>query len=163
MTVIITLLVCAFVFFFLEIFVPGGFLAIIGGAFMVGASFVTFHEYGWIPAALLFVFSGLCSFLMFFLEVKLLVKTPWGKRIRLTSRVEGASLEAVDVKDLLNEMAITITPLNPSGRIKVANQLLEATSEDGWMAKGETVKIVGSDVFHVRVRACEVTPVETEI
>lgn len=166
MTTIITLLLLALLFFFLEIFIPGGFLVVAGGVLIIAASIVAFNEFGLLAAVLLFTLAGIGSFLMFFIEVKLLTKTPFGKRIQLTNRVEGASLKEVDVKPFVDQIGMTITPLNPSGRIKIDGQLLEAISDTGWISKGQSVKIVGTDVFHVRVRLYELpesTPAEKEI
>jgi membrane-bound serine protease (ClpP class) len=162
MTTIITLLTLALLLFFLEIFVPGGFLVMIGGVLIIAASVVAYNEFGWLPAVLLFILAGVGAMLMFFVEVKLLTKTPLGKRIQLTNRIEGASLKEVDVKPLLDQIGMTITPLNPSGRIKVSGQLIEAVSDVGWIPKGQQVKVVGSDVFHVRVRIFEAPESTTE-
>ena len=155
MTIILTLLAFALLFFFLEIFVPGGFLTIVGGLLIIASAVVAYNEYGWIAAMLLFFLAMIGSFMMFFLEVKLLTKTPWGKRIQLTHRQEGASLKQVDVKPFIDQIGTTVTPLNPSGRIRINGQLLEAVSDLGWIAKGQPVKVIGSDVFHVRVRLCD--------
>lgn len=155
MTTILTLLGFALLFFFLEIFVPGGILTITGGLLILASAVVAFQEYGWLAALLLFFVAVIGSFLMFFVEVKLLTKTPFGKRIQLTSRQEAASLTKIDVKPFIDQIGTTVTPLNPSGRIRINGQLLEAVSDIGWIAKGQSVRITGSDVFHVRVRLSE--------
>ena len=155
MSAILTLLALALVFFFLEIFVPGGILTIIGGLLILASAVIAYQEYGWLAALILFFVAVIGAFLMFFIEVKLLTKTPFGKRIQLTGRQEAASLTAIDVKPFIDQIGTTVTPLNPSGRIRINGQLLEAVSDIGWIAKGQPVKVTGSDVFHVRVRLSE--------
>ena len=152
MTTIITLLALALFLFFMEIFVPGGLLAIIGGGLIIAASVFALEQYGWEVALLIFIGAGLASFTMFFVEVKMLAKTPWGRRIQLNDQVEGASLKEVDLNELIERKGKVVSALNPTGRIRVGDRLLDARSDSGWIDSGKEVVIVASDVFHVRVR-----------
>ncbi len=152
MTVIITLLVLALLFFFLEIFVPGGFLAIIGILCIIGAAGATTADYGWMSGLLVFIGGGVFVVFMFFVEVKWLLRTPFAKRIQHNEQNLGASLEKINVDSLVGTEAEAATRMTPSGRIRVEGQLVNAKSENGWVHRGEAVIITGSDVFHVFVR-----------
>lgn len=152
MTLIITLLVFALLFFFLEIFVPGGFLAVIGILCIIGAAAAATNDYGWISGLLVFIGGGVFVIFMFFVEVKWLLRTRFARRIQHNEQIVGSSLKKVNVDAYIGTQAETVTRLTPSGRIRVDGQLLEAKSENGWVHKGEPVIITGSDVFHVFVR-----------
>jgi len=152
MTLIVFLLILALVFFFLEIFVPGGFLAIIGIICVLGASAVATSEYGWVIGLLVFIAGGIFVVVMFFVEVKWLLRTRWARRIQHNESIQGASLKKVEVETLIGKEVEAATRLTPSGRIRVNGQLLEAKSENGWVHSGEKVIITGSDVFHIYVR-----------
>jgi membrane-bound ClpP family serine protease len=152
MSLIIALFAAALLFLFLEIFVPGGLLAILGGFMIVGAAFVTAQEYGLFAGVGAFCVGSLVAVLLFFIEVKVLANSPWGKHIRLNNQVEGASLQEPEVDGLVGSIAIALTPLNPSGRIKVGNRVMTAKLDSGWAASGSELEILGSELYHVRVR-----------
>jgi membrane-bound ClpP family serine protease len=152
MSLIIALFAAALLFLFLEIFLPGGLLAILGGLMIVGASFVTAQEYGLFAGIGAFFIGALVAVLLFFIEVKVLANSAWGKHIRLNNQVEGASLQEPEVDDLIGSVAIAVTPLNPSGRIKIGTRIMTAKLDSGWAASGSELEIVGSDLYHVRVR-----------
>jgi len=152
MTLIITLLVFALLFFFLEIFVPGGLLAIVGIACIIGAAAAATDAYGWIAGLLVFIGGGIFVVFMFFVEVKWLLRNRFARRIQHNEQISGSSLKKVDVDALLGTQAEAVTRLTPSGKIRVDGKLLEAKSENGWVHRGEPVIITGSDVFHVFVR-----------
>ena len=152
MSAIITLLILALLFFFLEIFVPGGFLAIIGILFIIGAAGAAAADYGWITGLLVFIGGGVFVVFMFFVEVKWLLRTPFAKRIQHNEQNLGSSLQKINVDTLVGTEAEAATRMTPSGRIRVEGQLVDAKSENGWVHRGEAVIITGSDVFHVFVR-----------
>lgn len=149
---IVALLVIAFALFFFEIFLPGGIFAIVGGLAIIGAAVLAFNEFGLVTAVFIFLGSGLAAFLLFFVEVKFLTLTPLGKQMKLKSRVEGSSLEPFDLSKTDAKTGTTVTPLSPSGRIRIGESLVDAKSEEGWIDEGIEVEIVGNDVFNVLVR-----------
>ncbi|MEQ9823439.1 MAG: NfeD family protein [Puniceicoccaceae bacterium] len=151
MTAVVALLVFALLFFFLEIFVPGGFLALIGLVCILGAAAAATSTYGWEMGLLVFAGGGLVVVIMFFIEVKWLLRSPLARRIQHQDAIRSASLKAVEVEAYVGQEAEAATPLTPSGRIRVDGKLLEAKSENGWVEAGEKVVILDSNVFHVRV------------
>lgn len=151
MTAVVALLVFALLFFFLEIFVPGGFLALIGLLCIIAASAAATAAFGWESGLLVFVGGGIFVVAMFFVEVKWLLRSPLAKRFQHDQAIEGSSLKPIEVHALIGREVEAVTPLSPSGRIRVEGKLLDAKSENGWVNRGEKVVIVDSDVFHVRV------------
>lgn len=151
MTAVIALLVFALLFFFLEIFVPGGFLALIGILCIIGASAAAASTMGWESGLLVFVGGGVLVVVLFFVEVKWLLRSPLARRIQHEDSIRGSSLKPVAVEAWVGREAEAATPLTPSGRIRVDGRLLEAKSENGWVNPGEKVVILDSNVFHVRV------------
>ena len=87
MTLIIGLLIIAFVLFFFEIFLPGGILAVIGGVLLLAACIVTYNEYGIVWAASVLVISMITAFGLFFLELRLIANTRYGQQFALRSTI----------------------------------------------------------------------------
>jgi membrane-bound serine protease (ClpP class) len=151
MTAMVVLLVIAVLLFFFEIFIPGGFLAALGMACILGAAVLAATNYGVVTGVLVFFAGTVAVIILFFVEVKWLLRAPWARRIQHEGTIAGASLKKVDVEDRIGAEAVAVTRLTPSGRIRLDGKLLEAKSENGWVEPGEKVVIVGSDVFHVWV------------
>jgi len=149
---IFTLLAVALFFFFLEIFVPGGLLAVLGFICILFATAFAASHYGWIQGLMVFIGGSLSGVFLFFIEVKWLVHTPWGKLIQHNQQIKGSSLKKVDVTHKIGTQAETVTRLTPSGKIRMDGAVFEAKSENGWVNKGEPVIVTGSDVFYILVR-----------
>jgi membrane-bound serine protease (ClpP class) len=153
MTVIITLIAIALALLFLEIFLPGGLLAVLAVGFLLAASIFTLIDYGVATALAVLVGSSVLACIMFFIEIRVIEKSPFGKHIQLRGRIEGASLSKPDITSLEGKVGRAITRLNPSGRISIDGKSILARADDGWIEKDEAVEVVDSDVFGVRVRA----------
>ncbi|MDR0755000.1 MAG: ATP-dependent Clp protease proteolytic subunit [Prevotellaceae bacterium] len=93
----------------------------------------------------------------------------FGKKI-LSSRILSISLHAelnadegfvsveTDDKSFIGTICTTITPLNPSGKVIIANEVYTAIAEYGFIEKGETVIITR---FETGQLYCEKKPAES--
>ncbi len=151
MTLIIALIVMAYIMFFFEIILPGGVLAVLGLLTLTAAAALTMQDYGVFAAFGVFVGSIMLAVVLFFLEIKLLEKSPIGGQFKLMTKIEGSSLKKQGDETLIGEEGDTVTPLNPSGRILINNKNYLAKSQSGWLEAGERVKVVESNVFHLIV------------
>ncbi len=145
------LLFFALVLFLLEIFVPGGFLALGGVVLIMAGSVLAFIEYG--PLVGLFVFIGglLVSLLFFFLEIKVLAFTKAGKSLFIHQQVSSGSSGLGDTSHLVGKAGETITPMSPGGKVRIDGKEYAAVSLDGFLPKGRTVVVKDADSFTIRV------------
>ncbi|HDP54107.1 MAG TPA: nodulation protein NfeD, partial [Bacteroidetes bacterium] len=59
-------------------------------------------------------------------------------------------------KDMLGKVGIALTVLRPSGRVEIGDEVFDAVSEDGFINKGEEVKVVKDEAGQVYVMRNEV-------
>lgn len=150
MSLVIGLVLTAFVLFFFEIFVPGGLLAVVGGLFLLGASVVAYTEWGLAWAAALFFAGLILALVMFFLEIRLIAHTRFGRQLSLQSTVAAKLNPKVDDK-LIGTEGVTLTILAPTGRVEVAGAVYTASAEEGFLEKGVSVKVLRSETFKLIV------------
>lgn len=150
MELIIGLILIAFALFFLEIFLPGGLLAIVGGMLLLAASWLTFDAYGIIPAALMLFATMVLGIVMFFVEVRLLTRSPLGKQFRLDSQIT-ASVNPKEDDRIVGMSGVTLTTLAPSGKVQIERKVYQASSQEGYLEKGTPVTVVRSETFKLIV------------
>lgn len=150
MTLIIGLIVTAFILFFFEIFLPGGILAVIGGMVLLAACALTYTDFGIVWAVTLLIFGMLGALLMFFLEIRLIAHTRFGKQFALKSTI-AAKLNPMADEALVGRDGITQTILAPTGKVRVAGKTYVAQTEDGFLEKGHAIKVVRIETFKLIV------------
>ena len=150
MTLIIGLIVTAFILFFFEIFLPGGILAVIGGMVLLSACALTYTDYGIVWAVTLLIFGMLGVLLMFFLEIRLIAHTRFGQQFALKSTI-AAKLNPKADEALVGRDGITQTTLAPTGKVRVDGKTYVAQTEDGFLEKGHAIKVVRIETFKVIV------------
>jgi len=145
------LLLIALVLFFLEIFTPGGILAAIGGILIIAASVMAFGQFG-IMASILIIFGGgIAGILLFFVEIKLLAKSPFGRIIRHDSR-QTEKAKPVGSMDLIGKQGSTLTTLAPSGRVSIDGKTFDATSLGSLIKKGSSIEVVRTETYNLIVK-----------
>jgi membrane-bound serine protease (ClpP class) len=150
MSLIVGLLVTAFVLFFFEIFLPGGVLAVIGGVLLLIASALSYTEYG-LLVALLILFGGLLGALgLFFVEVRFIANSRFGEQLSLQRSIDSkVSWGTSD--DLVNREGVTLTTLAPSGKVQIDGETYTAHAEDGYLSKDTPVTVLRNTPFHLIV------------
>ena len=155
MNTIITLLSVALLLFFFEIVVPGGILAIMGACLVLAACVITFTDYGAMPALAVFVGSMVVSLLLLFLELKILPKTKYGKRLFLLREQKTSSLSPQAGQEIIGQRGETITTMAPTGMVLIDGEKYEAFSQSGLLEKGTPVAVVKQDPFRLIVEKTE--------
>lgn len=150
MTLIVGLLITAFILFFFEIFVPGGILAVAGGLLLLVACALTYTEYGAVWAVTLLIGGLIAALLLFFLEIRMISHTRFGKQFALQSTI-AAKLNPMADPELVGREATTLTTLAPTGKIGLDGKTYVAQIEDGFIEKGHSVKIVRIETFKLIV------------
>ena len=150
MTLIAGLIITAFILFFFEIFVPGGVLAVLGGIMLLAASALAYTELGFIPAVIILIGGLLGAIGMFFLEIRFISRTPFGRQLSLQSSIT-ATLNPKDEDKLAGMEGATLTILAPSGKVEINGKTYTASAQDGYLDKGVPVRVVRSETFKLIV------------
>ena len=152
MSLIIGLLVTAFILFFFEIFLPGGVLAVLGGLLLLTASALTYVEFGLAWAVLLLCGGLVGALVMFFLEIRFIAHSRFGKQLALQSTIAAKLNPKADEK-LVGAEGVTLTILAPTGKVRVDGMVHTAQAEDGYLEKGQPVRVVRTETFKLIVTA----------
>lgn len=153
MDVILALIGTALLLFFLEIFLPGGILAIVGALVLIGASAVTYTEYGLLAAMGVLLGSMIVTVLFFWAEITFLQRSPVGRWLFLTSTQKSDSRPSqASVPDMAGKTGETVTKLVPTGTVLVDGKKYEAWSQTGWVDAGVSVEVVRQETYRLVVR-----------
>ena len=137
---VVALLALGFILLFLEIFVPGGVLGVIGVLVMIYACYLAFGlSAAWGSAAVFL------SVLVAVSAVRLVARSRIGKKLVLDDsgardwKAAEAGLEA-----LVDREGRTLTPLRPAGLAEIDDRRIDVVADSELIPAG------------VRVRVCEV-------
>jgi membrane-bound ClpP family serine protease len=152
MTGIILLFALALVLFFFEVFVPGGVLGILGGVLMAIGCGIAFYEFGVNGGAIASVLALALVGLTLYIELVLLPKTRFGKKLFLDAAVSATSQPPpAQPTDVVGQTGEALTTLAPSGVVLIGGRKYEASSQSGLLPKGAAIKVTGLDNFRLLV------------
>ena len=141
-----------------EVFVPsGGLISLCALACLVGGAMIFFQHSataGWIGIGIAFVMiPGVLIF-----TYKIFPKTRFGKSVTLTppKRQQGDAIpDTSELKEMLGEVGVVLTPLRPVGMCDFAGQRVECVAEGGYIDKSKKVKIIDVQSTQLTVRMIE--------
>lgn len=151
MSLIVGLMVLGVALIMIEIFVPGGVVGAIGGICLLVAVGMSYRHYGTEGAIIAFLIACAFSVGCLVFELKVLPKTPMGRRFFLTQQISGTSQGAQAELSAVGREGVALTALSPSGYVLVDGQRLEAYSRSGFLDKGEKVRVDSIETFKVTV------------
>jgi len=135
-----------------EVFVPGGLLGVLGALSMIGGIVMAFVDFGAGPGLTAVGAALVLVVLMLVAEFVILPRTAIGRRLFLTSAVQGSSQGPLaDAAAVVGAAGETLTTLAPTGYVQVAGKRYEAFSQSGLLTKGTSVRVVGVDNFRLIV------------
>ena len=141
----------------LEVFVIPGF-GLVGalGILCVLVSFFWAFGFENISTALRVVTLSLTAAIaiMIVLAVYILPKTPLFRKVSLNTQLsskDGCQAQTAD-EDLIGSTGITVTPLRPSGVVKIGDFRHDAASEGDFLEAGEEVIVTNCSGFQIIVR-----------
>lgn len=151
MNAIILLFVVGAMLLAAEIFLPGAVAGIIGGIALAVGSLLSFREFG-IGGGMLASLGALALVgIMLYLELVVLPKTSFGKRLVVQSTVSATSQPAPATPDIVGRAAVALTTLAPSGYVEVEGRRYEAFCRSGHVPKGTELRVVSVDNFRITV------------
>jgi len=135
-----------------EVFLPGAVAGILGALALLIGSVLSFREFGFAGGM---VASGAALgllVLMLYIELVILPKTAFGRRLVVQATVDATSQPPVAILEaVLDRPAEALTTLAPSGYVLVDGRRYEAFCRSGHAAKGAALRVVGVDNFRVIV------------
>ena len=146
---VVGLLALGFILLFLEIFVPGGVLGILGGLLMIYACYLAFglsSAWGGAAVALSVVVAALA--------IRLVVRSRIGKKLVLddAGARDWKAAEA-GLEDLLGAEGQTLTQLRPAGQAEIGDQRVDVVADDELIPAGVRVQVVEVEGNRVVVEA----------
>ncbi len=146
---VVGLLALGFILLFLEIFVPGGVLGILGGMLMIYACYLAFGlspAWGGVAVAL--------SVVVAVLAIRLVVRSRIGKKLVLddAGARDWKAAEA-GLEDLLGSEGRTLTQLRPAGQAEIGDQRVDVVADDELIPAGVRVRVVEVEGNRVVVEA----------
>ena len=152
MSIIVILIVAAIILVFFEVILPGGILGAIAVLSVLLATWITAAQYGTGAAALTFLSTASVIALLVFVEFKLLARTSLGRDFFLKTKVTGHSNRTPGSADIVGKKGITLTRLNPSGRVRIDGQSYQAQSSDGYIEAGHSIRVSSQDNFKLIIQ-----------
>ncbi len=135
-----------------EIFVPGGVLGVLGAVALLGAMVVGFNVFGpqqgAFVAFLILVFLGISLVVW----IQVLPRTRVGKSLTLSDAIIGDTQARTTQRGYFGKEGEAISPLGPSGLIRIDGKRLDAVAEGKWIDVGARVRVVHVTGNHLTVR-----------
>ncbi|MDQ0213924.1 membrane-bound serine protease (ClpP class) [Oikeobacillus pervagus] len=139
----ILLFILGIILIVVEFFVPGGIVGILGAVSIISSIVIAGESVKWMGISLLIAF-GIASLAMIIMVKVLGKRMKFFKKIILTdsTTTEKGYVSNINRGDLLGKIAVTITPLRPSGTVLANDERIDAVSEGGYIEKDRQVKII---------------------
>jgi len=153
--IILALLLAAMVLFLLEVLTPSfGVIAALGIAALAAAVWQAFTVSS-LFGALLILGILLATPLYLMISVRLLPRSPIGKRMFLRKARTGegeAAPEADELEKMIGMTGTAETILRPSGAVRIDHKRVIALAESGTIEKGSSVKVIRVSGTNLYVR-----------
>ncbi len=149
--VIALTIIFGLVFLWLEFYLPGGLMGLIGGLIIAVGIVMVFSEYGFRIGS--FISLGVACIVLFMLWfwMKTFRHSVFGRRVTLETEIgHDAALEAL--AELVGKTGATTSPLQPSGKALIDGKKRDVVSEMGPVESGVEVEVIRVDGISVIVR-----------
>lgn len=147
----ISLSILGLVLVYLEFFLPGGIVALLGGLALVsGVTYFSVLDLPIVYKVLYFALTALGCAIACQSAIWVL-RSRKGNSLLLSSNQEGFVAHHLD-ESLLGEEGVVESDLKPSGHILVGEQRLQALSEGGYIKKGTPVTLLEGRGTHYIVK-----------
>lgn len=145
MMTVIFLLVLGLLFIFIEFYLPGAVMGILG-TILLFASLVTFIDQVDSPIASIFFGLGILAAVVILIRftIRRIPKSKSQYSIYLKDDQEGFRAATFD-KSAVGKRALVVTDLRPGGYVVIEGKKYSAISQVGYLPKGSEVIVIGGD------------------
>lgn len=145
MITVFLLLILGLLFIFIEFYLPGAVMGILG-TILLFASLATFVEQVQSPVAAIFFGLGIliAVILLIRFTIRRIPKSKPEYSIYLKDDQEGFRAATYD-KKLVGKHAMVVTDLRPGGYVTIEGKKYSAISQVGYIPKGSEVIVIGGD------------------
>ena len=152
MTLLLLLFMVGALLLTAEVFLPGGIAGAAGALALVVGSALAFDQYGLAGGAWACVAALAMLGAMLYAELVLLPKTKLGRALVVEATVDATSQPPIArPEDVVDQAAVALTTLAPSGFVALAGRRFEAFCRSGYAPKGASLRVVGVDNFRLIV------------
>lgn len=147
----IALTVLGLVLLFLEFFLPGSLMAVVGGLLIVGGiTLFTFLPVS-ITTKLIFFFASVISTSIICKLALYLIRKRKKDGFYLPTDQEGFVASSFD-NSLVGEKGEADSDLKPAGYIQIKGKRYQAVSDSSYVNKGEKIEIIGGEGGYLTVK-----------
>ena len=153
MLTIIVLLIFGFCLLFMEIFVPGGILGVIG-TIMMGVAVWLCFDYGKSEGFAVLLFCLIVTILTVYYIFKQFPNTAVGKWVLLADQVskeKGYHSDSVMDKNLLDKVGISESELRPSGIALLEGERYDVVTEGEFIESNTAIRVIRVDANRIVV------------
>lgn len=148
--IVAALFVAGFLLIAAEVFVPGAVLGFAGSLCLAGSVAVVFAYHGAVAGTVAGFVVGALALTGFFVWLSIFPRTFIGRRIVLGTTQAAPVFEPAG---LVGKEGVALTPLRPSGTVRVGDLRISALAEAGeFVAEGAAVSVVSAGGMGVVVR-----------
>lgn len=152
MTLIILLFAIGIFLLATEVVVPGGILGLAGAVTLFTGCVASFVQLGTNEGLIAIAVALLAAGIVFYIQFKILPKTPLGKHFFLSREISTSSTAlGIEARDLIGKTATSVTVLSPSGYVTIAGKRYEAVSQSGQIAIGTELLVKDANHFQLIV------------
>ncbi|MBD8003613.1 NfeD family protein [Bacillus norwichensis] len=149
----ILLFVAGLILIAAEIFVAGGILGILGTVAVIGSMFLAGENV--VQMGMSIVTALILAFILIIIMLKV-----FGKRVNIfrkfilndSTNTESGYVSNVNRLELIGREGVTVTPLRPSGTVKIDDERLDVVAEGSFIENDTAVKVVKVEGSRIVVR-----------
>lgn len=125
----------------LEFYLPGGVLGLVGGGILVVAIIMVFGNYGYQWGMLSAIGSGIFVWLLVCYWMKTFHRSFLGRKITLNTET-GRDETIESLPSLVGKTGVTTSQLSPSGKAKIEGARHDVVAQTGVIESGVEIKVV---------------------
>jgi membrane-bound serine protease (ClpP class) len=152
---IIGFIVVGYTLLFVELFMPGGILGLLGGMLILAGVIGAGYTYGMGVGLPLGFGCAVGGIIIFLLWLRYFPSSRMGRQFSLAkeiSKEDGYTAQDLSQTALVGKTGVALTDLRPSGAVQVAERRLDVVSEGAFVVKDAPVVVVAVDSNRIVVR-----------
>jgi membrane-bound serine protease (ClpP class) len=126
---------------YLEFFLPGAILGVLGGVFVVFSVFL----FSFLLHPTVWSLLSYITFVLFSVFVLIRFSLKKIKHKYVSDKHQEGFVASLHQKELYGEKAIVVSDLKPSGHIQINDENYQAVSKLGYIKKGSEVQVIGGE------------------